>query len=180
MPSEGEVSDLIGGFTTQGLSLALARRAGASRQGALWAQKHAPGRGGLNDGDRELPVELVQGEDFAVQRCHQENPARRPDYAVGEQHAWRAAGGAAGLSAHRPLLCQIARKSGAVGRAAALVSHPERGAPKISARPPVDPAGTPATELIPPAVVANRDANCGCAWSQLPDLRSFDRGVGFP
>src|SRR5204863_8532719 len=68
-------------------------------------------------------------------------------HAVGEQHAWRAADGAAGLSAHRPLLCRVASKSGAVGRSAALVSDFERGTAKISARPATDPARTPAAGL---------------------------------
>ena len=76
-----------------------------------------------------------------------QNPARRPDDTVGEQHAWRASDGTAGLSAHRPLLCQLASKSGAVGRRAALVSHLERGTAKISARPATDPARTPAAGL---------------------------------
>jgi len=69
-----------------------------------------------------------------------------------------------------PVLCQVARKSGAVGPAATLVSHPERGTAKISARPATDPARPPAAGLTPPATVANRDANCRRAWSQLPDL----------
>src|SRR5262249_20438725 len=95
-----------------------------------------------------------------------------PHHAVGEQHAWRAADGTAGLSAHRPLLCRVARKSGAVGRRAALVPHLERGTAKISARPAIDPARTPAAGLTPPATVANRGANCRRAWGQLPDLGS--------
>jgi hypothetical protein len=33
-----------------------------------------------------------------------------------------------------------------------------------------DPACAPAAGLTPPATVANRDANCRRAWSQLPDL----------
>src|SRR5262249_58044216 len=81
-------------------------------------------------------------------------------------------GGTAGLAAHCPVLCQVARKSGAVGRSATLVSHPQRGTAKISARPTTDPARTPAAGLTPPAMVANRDANCRRAWSQLPDLGS--------
>src|SRR5262249_36565437 len=99
-----------------------------------------------------------------------ENPARRPHHAVGEQHAWRAANGAAGLSAHRPVLCKLARKSGAVGCSAALVSHPKPGTAKISARPATDPARTPAAGLTPPARVAHPDPNCRRVWSQLPDL----------
>ena len=101
-----------------------------------------------------------------------QNPARRPHHAVGEQHAWRAANGAAGLSAHRPVLCQVARKSGAVGCSATLVSHPQRGAAKISARPATNPASTPPARLTPPAIVANWYANCRPAWRQLPDLGS--------
>src|SRR5262249_3185610 len=87
--------------------------------------------------------------------------------------AWRTADGAAGLSAHRPLLCRLARKSGAVGRRAALVPHLERSTAEISGRPATDPARPPAAGLAPPATVANRGANCCRAWSQLPDLGSL-------
>src|SRR5262249_30014791 len=107
-----------------------------------------------------------------------QNPARRPDDAVGEQHAWRAASGAAGLSAHPPVLFPGARKSAAVGCSAALVSHPQRGAAKISARPATNPASTPAARLTPPAVVANWDANRRRAWRQLPDLGSMNLSDG--
>ena len=48
------------------------------------------------------------------------------------------------------LLCRVASKSGAVGRGAALVSDPERGTAKISARPATDPARTPAAGLTRP------------------------------
>src|SRR5262249_46126254 len=95
-------------------------------------------------GDQVLSVLTAsdpQNVVFAAARDCPQNPARRPHHAVGEQHPWRAASGAAGLSAHRPVLCQLARKSGAVGCSAALVSHPERGSAKISAWP----------QLIPPA-----------------------------
>ena len=54
----------------------------------------------------------------------------------------------------------LREKSGAVGRSATLVSHPQRGTAKISARPTTDPARTPAAGLTPPATVANRDVNC--------------------
>src|SRR5262249_26578297 len=71
------------------------------------------------------------------------------------------------------VFCRVARKSGAVGRRAALVPHLERGTAKISARPAIDPARTPAAGLTPPATVANRGANCRRAWGQLPDLGSI-------
>src|SRR6266699_3947976 len=134
------------------------------------------GRSGSASRSHHQPAVAAAGD------CPQ-NPARRPDDAVGEQHAWRAADGAAGLSAHRPVLCQVARKSGAVGRGAALVSHSERGTAKISARPATDPARTPTAGLTPPATVANWDANCRRAWSQLPDLGLLERspitGIAF-
>src|SRR5215472_10091164 len=112
------------------------------------------------------------GADQALQT---NSETRSPDTSCylrtnGEQHAWRAAGGTAGLSAHCPVLCQVARKSGAVGRSATLVSHRQRGTAKISARPITDPARTPAAGLTPPTMVANRDANCRRDWSELPDL----------
>src|SRR5262249_39881404 len=53
---------------------------------------------------------------------------------------------------------------------AVLVSHPQRGAAKISARPATNPASTPPARLTPPAIVANRHANCRRAWRQLPKL----------
>src|SRR6201998_2081863 len=69
---------------------------------------------------------------------------------------------AAGLSAHRPVLCQLARKSGAVGCSAALVSHPQRGAAKISARPPTHPASTASSQVDP--------ASYGCKLARkLPE-----------
>ena len=64
----------------------------------------------------------------------------------------------------------LREKSGAVGRTATLVSHPERGTAKISMRPTPDPARTPAARLTPPAMVANRGANCRRPWGQLPHL----------
>jgi hypothetical protein len=64
----------------------------------------------------------------------------------------------------RQAYLRIARFFRAVGRSATLVSHPERGTAKISARPTTDPARTPAAGLTPPAMVANRDANCRRAW----------------
>jgi hypothetical protein len=102
-----------------------------------------------------------------------QNSACRPHHPVGEQHAWRAADGTAGLSAHCALFCRVARKSGAVGHRAALVSHPQRGAAKISARPAIDPARTPAAGLNPPATVANQDENRRCVQGQLPNLGSI-------
>src|SRR5262249_37238989 len=141
--------------------------------------------GGRQRGADLQLVELVcpAGRSRSASRSHHQpaaaaagdcpqNSAHRPHHAVGEQHAWRAADGTAGLSAHRPVLCRIASKSGAVGYSAALVPHPERGTANISARPATDPARTPAAGLTPPATVANRDANCRRAWSQLPDLGS--------
>ena len=75
-----------------------------------------------------------------------------------------------------PVLWQVARKSGAVGCSAALVSHPERGSAKISARSATDPACTPAAGLTPPATVTNRDPNYRRAGRQLPDLGSVFGG----
>src|SRR5262249_25811592 len=89
------------------------------------------------------------------------------------------ASGAAGLPAHGRVLGQVAKKGGAVGCSAAMVSHPQRGAAKISARPATNPASTPPARLTPPAIVANWYANCRPAWRQLPDLGSFVSAVAW-
>src|SRR5215468_4467704 len=119
-----------------------ARRAGARRGADLQLVELVcpAGRSRPASRSHRQPATATAGD------CPQ-NAARRPDDTVGEQHAWRAADGAAGLSAHRPLLCQLARNSGAVRRRATLVPHLERGTAKISARPATDPARAPAVDL---------------------------------
>src|SRR5262249_6659803 len=75
------------------------------------------GRSGSASRSHHPPAVAAAGD------CPQ-NPARRPDYADGEQHTWPAADGAAGLFSHRRLLCPGARKNGGGGRRSSLVSQP--------------------------------------------------------
>src|SRR6516165_8290336 len=152
-----------GGFTTQDLNRCRLLAASVALIYNWWSLFYPVGRSPSASRSHHQPAVGAAGD------CPQ-NPARRPHHAGGEQHAWRPASGAAGLSAHRPVLCQLARKSGAVGCSAALVSHPQRGAAKISARPATNPASTPAARLTPPAVVASWDANRRRPSRQLPDL----------
>jgi len=83
---------------------------------------HAQGSDDLLDLYRRgiAPANVIVGHQqppvIAAGDCSQ-NTTRRPEDTVGEQHPWRA-----GLSSHRALLCRVARKSGAVGCRAALVS----------------------------------------------------------
>jgi hypothetical protein len=66
---------------------------------------------------------------------------------------------AAILSTHREMRCHRQGKReimGLMAVAAKIVSN--------------HPASTPSARLTLPAMVANRDANCRRAWSQLPEL----------
>src|SRR5262249_32441278 len=129
-----------GGFTTQDLRRCRLLAASVALIYNWWSLFVR-----LADPDQHREV-ITSRPVIAARDCPQ-NTARRPDDTVGEQHAWRAADGAAVLSAHCPVLCQVTRKSGAVGHGAARVSHLERATAKISARPATDPARTPAAGL---------------------------------